>query len=185
MTEKEKAEWENSLVTSPLDSSRFASPTKQKPILLSVSILDKWSSGKHQSSHITVLESPTDFSDSSTLMPPSNHSNSHFLLLAITDRWTHLGINPYIYLDLAATPIFWLFMGIAEHLFHSLMRLDSALHSPTYDHWHRTDNLEFVIAARGWSQCVCFGNSAEEIWGNERVLWTAVRRGWETWQWDN
>ena len=91
-------------------------------------------------------------------MPPSNHSNSHFLLLAITDRWTHLGINPYIYLDLAATPIFWLFMGIAEHLFHSLMRLDSALHSPTYDHWHRTDNLEFVIAARGWSQCNRFGN---------------------------
>jgi len=67
----------------------------------------------------------------------------------------HIGINPYIHLVAAATPIFRLFLGVAEQ---SLTLLESALHSAIYNHWHRADDLEFVIAARGWSQCVCFGN---------------------------
>jgi len=43
-------------------------------------------------------------------------------------------------------------------LFQSPTLLDSALHSTIYDHWHKADDLEFVIAARGWRQCVRFGN---------------------------
>jgi prephenate dehydrogenase (NADP+) len=36
--------------------------------------------------------------------------------------------------------------------------LSSAIHSGLYDTWHRRDDLEFVIAARQWSQCVSFGS---------------------------
>ena len=157
--EKDKDDWENGSRTPLSDPSRPPSPTERKPILLSASILDKFSLGKHQSSDITVPESPTVFSVSSTLMPPSNYRpNSHLSLLAMVDCWAHLGINPYVHLDLAATPIFRLFLGVAEHLFQSLTLLESALHSAIYDHWHRADDLEFVVAARGWSQCVRFGN---------------------------
>jgi len=132
------------------------SPTNRKPILLLASILDKFNLGKHQCSGITVPEFPTDFSESSTPMPPSNsRTNSHLSLSAVVGCWAHLGINPYVHLDLAATPIFRLFLCIAEHLFQSLTLLESALHSAIYDHWHRA---EFVVAVRGWSQCVRFGN---------------------------
>ncbi len=47
---------------------------------------------------------------------------------------------------------------MAEHLFQSPTLLKSAVHSALYDHWHRGDDLEFVVAARGWSQCVSFGS---------------------------
>ena len=43
-------------------------------------------------------------------------------------------------------------------MFQSLALLESALHSAIYNHWHRADDLESVIAARGWSQCNRFGN---------------------------
>jgi len=75
----------------------------------------------------------------------------------MVDCWIQLGINSYVHLDLATTSLFRLFLGLAEHLFQSLTLLESALHPAIYDHWHRADNLEFVIAARGWSQCVRFG----------------------------
>ena len=151
--------WANGSTTSPSDSPRSPSPTKRKPILLSASILDKFSLGQQQSFNIIVPESPTHLTESSALMPPSNYRpNSHLSLLAMVDCWAHLGINPYVHLNLAATPIFRLFLGVAEHLFQSLTLLESALHSAIYDHWHRADDLEFVIAARGWSQCVRFGN---------------------------
>ena len=47
--EKEKYGWESDSTTSPSDPSRSPSPTKRKPILLSASILDKFS--------ITISES--------------------------------------------------------------------------------------------------------------------------------
>ena len=152
----EKDDRDNGSTTS--DPSRSPYLTERKPILLSTSILDKFSLGKRQSSDTAVPESSTDVSDSFTLVAPSNYRpNSHLSLLAMVDCWAHLGINPYIHLDLAATPIFRLFLGVAEHLFQSLTLLESALHSAIYDHWHRADDLELVIAARGWSQCVRFG----------------------------
>jgi len=39
-----------------------------------------------------------------------------------------------MHLDLVATPIFRLFLGVAEHLFQSLTLLESALHSAIYNH---------------------------------------------------
>jgi prephenate dehydrogenase (NADP+) len=51
-----------------------------------------------------------------------------------------------------------MWIGVAEYLFRSEERLDNAIYAALYDVSHRSDDLEFVIAARGWSQCVHFGN---------------------------
>lgn len=146
----------------PSDPSRSPSPTnKRKPILLSTTILDRFSMGTPHAGSMTVPESPTSTSIQlpATLEPPSTYRpNSHLSLIAMVDCWAHLGINPYTHLQLAATPIFRLFLGVAEHLFQSPTLLRSAVHSAMYDHWHRADDLEFVVAARGWSQCVSFGS---------------------------
>jgi len=76
----------------------------------------------------------------------------------MVDCWARLGINPFKHLELAATPIFRMWFGVAEYLFRSDERLDAAIHAALYDVSHRYDDVEFVVASRGWSQCVSFGN---------------------------
>ncbi|KAJ7599867.1 hypothetical protein C8J56DRAFT_812776 [Mycena floridula] len=117
----------------------------RRPILLSQDILDRFSLG----------EIPKDEKNDNTKF---YRPNSHLSLLAMVDCWAHLNIQPFHHLALAATPLFRLFLGVAEHLFRSDELLDSAMHSAMYDTWHRADDLEFVVAARGWSQCVKFGS---------------------------
>ncbi|KAG5640976.1 hypothetical protein DXG03_006469 [Asterophora parasitica] len=128
----------------------------KKPILLSQEILDRFSLG------LLPAASPDPsspiFSTTSNLPPSKYRPNSHLSLLAMVDCWAHLGIKPFEHLALAATPIFRLFLGVAEHLFLSPSLLGSAIQSALYDTWHRSDDLEFVVAARGWSQCVSFGS---------------------------
>jgi len=137
---------------------------ERRPILLSQDVLDRFSLGKTPKALNSDLPpSPTDASppvgNGATLVPSGKYRpNSHLSLLAMVDCWAHLGINPYTHLSLAATPIFRLFLGVAEHLFLSPSLLASACHSALFDTWHRSDDLEFVIAARGWSQCVSFMN---------------------------
>ena len=114
------------------------------PILLSEDVLDRFSLGKK----------PVGNTSPTSRAPP----NSHLSLLAMVDCWAHLGINPFVHLDLAATPIFRLWIGVAEYLFRSEPRLDAALHAALYDTTHRSDDLEFVVGARGWSQCISFGS---------------------------
>ncbi|KAG6896543.1 hypothetical protein C0992_007539 [Termitomyces sp. T32_za158] len=127
---------------------------ERRPILLSQEVLDRFSLGKMPDS---LPPSPSEALFG--LAPPSKYRpNSHLSLLAMVDCWAHLGINPYEHLALAATPIFRLFLGVAEHLFLSPSLLSSAIQSSLFDNWHRSDDLEFVVAARGWSQCVSFGN---------------------------
>ncbi|KAI0665264.1 Prephenate dehydrogenase [Cubamyces menziesii] len=116
------------------------------PILLSEDLLDRFSLGKKPSD----ASSPTSRQGA----PP----NSHLSLLAMVDCWARLGIKPFEHLDLAATPIFRLWIGVAEYLFRSEARLDAALHAALYETTHRSDDLEFVVAARGWSQCISFGS---------------------------
>jgi prephenate dehydrogenase (NADP+) len=124
----------------------------RKSILLSQEVLDKFSLGQRRSS------SPSSPTLGSTGMTSGHYKpNSHLSLLAMVDCWAHLSINPFDHLSLAATPLFRLFLGVAEHLFLSPSLLDSAIRSAIYDTWHRSDDLEFVVAARGWSQCVRFG----------------------------
>ncbi|TBU50278.1 Prephenate dehydrogenase [Dichomitus squalens] len=118
------------------------------PILLSEDILDRFSLGKKPA------ENASPITTSRGNPPP----NSHLSLLAMVDCWAHLGIKPFVHLDLAATPIFRLWIGVAEYLFRSERRLDAAIHAALYETTHRSDDLEFVVAARGWSQCISFGN---------------------------
>lgn len=87
--------------------------------------------------------------------PPSN---SHLSLLAIVDSWHQLQLQPFQHLALAATPIFRLWFGVSEYLFRSPDRLEAAIRAAIRDKSHRTDDAEFMIAARGWSQCVSFGD---------------------------
>lgn len=133
----------------------FGKEMQRRPILLSQEVLDRFTLGKSAEPAETPLSRPPS---SSSASPTSKYKpNSHLSLLAMVDCWAHLGINPYTHLSLAATPIFRLFLGVAEHLFLSPSLLSSSIRSAFFDTWHRSDDLEFVVAARGWSQCVSFG----------------------------
>ncbi|KAJ7185688.1 hypothetical protein C8R46DRAFT_384715 [Mycena filopes] len=124
---------------------------KRTPILLSEDVLDRFSLGRSASGAATPPSAGNGNSG-------RNNANSHLSLLAMVDCWANLKIQPFLHLALAATPIFRLFLGVAEHLFLSPTMLDNAIRSALHDTWHRRDDLEFVIAARGWSQCVSFGS---------------------------
>jgi prephenate dehydrogenase (NADP+) len=51
-----------------------------------------------------------------------------------------------------------MWFGVAEYLFRDPARLDAALTAAIHDKRHRSDDVEFLTAARGWSQCVRFGS---------------------------
>ncbi|KAL1745050.1 hypothetical protein HDZ31DRAFT_37267 [Schizophyllum fasciatum] len=125
---------------------RLGGADNHRPILLSQALLDKFS-----------LRPPPPASEASET-EPAYKPNSHLALIAMVDCWAHCGIQPFTHLALAATPIFRLFLGVAEHLFLNESLLEQAIHSALYDTWHRPDDIEFIIAARGWSQCVSFGS---------------------------
>ncbi|KAF9529948.1 prephenate dehydrogenase [Crepidotus variabilis] len=152
---RERVEWARQTVFGDMLEGNDAGK-KRRPILLSEEILDQFTLGK-------APNTPPNHRDGGWLQapnqPPSKYRpNSHLSLLAMVDCWAHLSINPYIHLSLAATPVFRLFLGVAEHLFLSPSLLSSSIHSALFDTWHRADDLEFVVAARGWSQCVSFGS---------------------------
>ncbi|KAJ7438467.1 hypothetical protein FB451DRAFT_1152009 [Mycena latifolia] len=146
---RERVEWARGIVFGEDETTR----KKRTPILLSEDILDRFSLGRAPASAAVPLPSST-----SSTTNDQNNANSHLSLLAMVDCWAHLKIQPFLHLALAATPIFRLFLGVAEHLFLSPSMLDNAIHSALHDTWHRRDDLEFVVAARGWSQCVSFGS---------------------------
>ncbi|KAI0039117.1 prephenate dehydrogenase [Auriscalpium vulgare] len=129
----------------------------RSPILLSEDILDRFSLGKKEVSGSGTPTSPTSptTSNGKHHRPPAN---SHLSLLAMVDCWARLGIQPFVHLELAATPIFRMWIGVAEYLFRSKERLDAAIQAALYDVSHRYDDVEFVVASRGWSQCVSFGS---------------------------
>ncbi|KAK4703453.1 prephenate dehydrogenase (NADP+), partial [Phenoliferia sp. Uapishka_3] len=109
------------------------------PLLLEDKVLDQFSIGEKSAS-----------ADA----PP----NSHLALLAMVDCWHQLKINPFKHLSLAATPVFRLWIGVAEYLFRSPERLDEAIKAAIHNKGHRSDDAEFLVAARGWSQCVSYGD---------------------------
>lgn len=90
-----------------------------------------------------------------TLDPPPN---SHLSLLAIADCWHILHIDPYRHLELAATPVFRMWIGVTQYLFRSPERVIAACKAAMDDRLFRSDDLEFVVAARGWAQAVQFGD---------------------------
>lgn len=102
---------------------------------------------------IAGQRAPPDDADADA--PPPN---SHLSLLAIVDCWHILQIDPYRHLELAATPVFRMWIGVSQYLFSSPSRLRAACRAATQDSSFRSDDLEFVVAARGWSQAVQFGD---------------------------
>ena len=119
---------------------------RKAPIILSEEMLDQYNLARTQSGE-----------EKSRLKNPGG-SNSHLVLLTMVDCWAKLSIRPFQHLELLATPIFRLLIGVAEYLFRSQTRLDAAIRTAAHDPTHRSDDLEYVVAARGWSQCVSFGS---------------------------
>ncbi|KAF8600481.1 putative TYR1-prephenate dehydrogenase [Ceratobasidium sp. AG-I] len=144
----------------------FGPHRRVTPILLSEDVLDKFSMARGEPPAADIpsehparsTSSRTRASESSSSRPINN--NSHLSLLAMVDCWAALNIDPFAHLSLAATPLFRMWIGVAEYLFRSEARLDAALDAAVHDVSHRSDDLEFVVAARGWSQCVNFGSFA-------------------------
>lgn len=136
--------------------SRTGTKEERKPILMSDKLLDRFHMAARKATSAANSESGDhDGEDATDAHPPPN---SHLSLLAIVDCWSSLGINPYDHLDLAATPIFRIWIGVCEYLFRSPERLLQACHAAARDHSFRADDTEFVIASRGWAQAVQFGN---------------------------
>ncbi|KAG7098366.1 hypothetical protein E1B28_000324 [Marasmius oreades] len=127
----------------------FGDRKGRRPILLSQELLDQFSLGQVP---------PNNDNGSSPSSCSRYRPNSHLSLLAMVDCWAKLGIQPFEDLSFAATPLFRLFLGVAEYLFLSQELLDCAIHSAIHETWHKSNDLEFVLAARGWSQCVNFGS---------------------------
>ncbi|KAF8325427.1 prephenate dehydrogenase [Cantharellus anzutake] len=125
-------------------------PGQYRPILLSESLLDQF----------TLVPKPWKLRAPQHLPPrPSTpQANSHLSILAMVDSWAALGILPLAHLSLAATPIFRMWIGVADALFHNEVNLHRAIEAAIHDVSHRSDDLEFTVAARGWSQCVSFGS---------------------------
>jgi prephenate dehydrogenase (NADP+) len=141
----------------------FRGTPRPRPILLSEDLLDRFSLGPSQgTTPIPPLqplqEEPSAIPTAPIPPPQGSRANSHLSLLAMVDCWASLSIDPFSDLEVAATPIFRMWIGVAEYLFRSRERLDAALEAALWDTTHRADDLEFTIAARGWSQCVLFGD---------------------------
>lgn len=127
---------------------------ERKPILMSDKLLDRFHMAARKAASSSAAVSGETLEPAVTQPPP----NSHLSLLAIVDCWSLLGINPYSHLDLAATPVFRIWIGVCEYLFRSPDRLRQACQAAVRDCNFRADDTEFVIAARGWAQAVQFGN---------------------------
>jgi len=142
--------------------ARDGSVTTRAPILLSEDILDRfslWRRGSGANGNGKANGNGNGVGNGNGDAPPNTHTaNSHLSLLAMVDCWAALGIQPFVHLDLAATPLFRMLLGVSEYLFRSQERLEHAIHAALYDTTYRANDLEFVVAARGWSQCISFGS---------------------------
>jgi prephenate dehydrogenase (NADP+) len=133
-----------------------------RPILLSEDFLDKFSLGtpRDRAESPLTASGPDKVEPVTGLTPPSqaSRSNSHLSLLAMADCWATLSIDPFQHLTVAATPIFRMWIGVAEYLFRDINRLNAALDAALWDSRYRSNDMEFVLAARGWCECVQFGS---------------------------
>jgi prephenate dehydrogenase (NADP+) len=173
--EQPAAAGEGGAASTSADASTGASTatTRQhRPILMSDAMLEQF----HQAARKVAPPPPVDAStaaqpaeateqttnsaSSAAIRPP----NSHLSLLAIVDCWHHLGIDPYAHLELAATPIFRIWIGVCEYLFRSPARLRASIRAAVEDPTFRGDDTEFVVAARGWAEAVNAGNFEHYEW---------------------
>ncbi|KAI4136937.1 MAG: hypothetical protein L6R39_007552 [Caloplaca ligustica] len=129
-----KAELEKRVKTA--GQAVFAAGRQGEPLLLSDDVLDRFSLGK---------------------VPKEKTPNNHLSLLAMVDCWWKLGIVPYDHM-ICSTPLFRLWLGVTEYLFRKPALLDEVINIAIDDNTFRSDDLEFTFAARGWSDCVSFGD---------------------------
>ncbi|KAL8946434.1 MAG: hypothetical protein Q9222_007172 [Ikaeria aurantiellina] len=113
-----------------------AAGRRGEPLLLSDEVLDRFSLGK---------------------VPKERTPNNHLSLLAMVDCWWKLGIIPYDHM-ICSTPLFRLWLGVTEYLFRKPTLLQDVVNVAIADNTFRSDDLEFTFAARGWSECVSFGD---------------------------
>ncbi|KAM0797183.1 hypothetical protein BDR22DRAFT_892504 [Usnea florida] len=116
----------------------FGSEHGQRDLLLRDDVLDRFSLGK---------------------VPKERTPNNHLSLLAMVDCWWKLGIVPYDHM-ICSTPPFRLWLGVTEYLFSKPQLLAEVIDTAIEDNTFRSDDLEFTFAARGWSDCVSFGDFA-------------------------
>ncbi|KAI9845384.1 MAG: prephenate dehydrogenase (NADP(+)) [Thelocarpon superellum] len=114
----------------------FKTPHLDHDLLLRDEVLDRFSLGK---------------------VPQERTPNNHLSLLAMVDCWWKLGIVPYDHM-ICSTPLFRLWLGVTEYLFRTPDLLEEVLRVAIDDNTFRSDDLEFTFAARGWSECVSFGD---------------------------
>ncbi len=114
----------------------FGAQNWDEDLLLKDEVLDRFSLGKKPS----------------TPLP-----NNHLSLLAMVDCWSQLGIVPYDHM-ICSTPLFRLWLGVTEYLFRKPALLSDVIRIAIEDNTFRSDDLEFTFAARGWSDCVTFGD---------------------------
>ncbi|KAG9239388.1 hypothetical protein BJ875DRAFT_501437 [Amylocarpus encephaloides] len=117
-------------------ASVFGKQQWDSELLLQDSVLDRFSLGNKPS----------------TPLP-----NNHLSLLAMVDCWSRLDIVPYDHM-ICSTPLFRLWLGVTEYLFRKPGLLDDVIKIAMDDDTFRSDDLEFTFAARGWSDCVTFGD---------------------------
>lgn len=128
-------------------SAQVSNKASRKPILLSDTLLDEF--------HLAARAAAPD---SQRKVAADSPPNSHLSLLAIVDCWSVLSVDPYAHLELAATPVFRVWIGVCEYLFRSPERIRKACHAAVLGRDFRTDDTEFTVAARGWAEAVRFGN---------------------------
>lgn len=116
--------------------------------------------GSSTQSRPPLFASEEIFSDFAVGEPSDAPSppNSHLTLLGIVDCWHQLKINPLLHLDIAATPVFRMWYGLIQFLYNSEDRLEATITAAIHDLNYRRDDCEFVLAARGWSQCISYGD---------------------------
>jgi prephenate dehydrogenase (NADP+) len=114
----------------------FGTQLSDSDLLLKDEVLDRFSLGKK---------------------PATPTPNNHLSLLAMVDCWSSLGIVPYDHM-ICSTPLFRLWLGVTEYLFRKPALLDDVIRIAIEDNTFRSDDLEFTFAARGWSDCVTFGD---------------------------
>ncbi|MCJ1472584.1 prephenate dehydrogenase (NADP(+)) [Lambiella insularis] len=114
----------------------FKSDHWDEDLLLRDDVLDRFSLGK---------------------VPSQKTPNNHLSLLAMVDCWWQLGIVPYDHM-ICSTPLFRLWLGVTEYLFRKPLLLEEVITTAIEDNTFRSDDLEFTFAARGWSECVSFGD---------------------------
>lgn len=114
----------------------FGAQKWDEELLLKDEVLDRFSLGKK---------------------PETPLPNNHLSLLAMVDCWSQLGIVPYDHM-ICSTPLFRLWLGVTEYLFRKPVLLDEIIRIAVEDASFRSDDLEFTFAARGWSDCVTFGD---------------------------